>query len=100
MQREIYVADKRGNVSCLSDRDGWNNAVFSGDYNYFLNTWSDRNHPYVFTIYDNMGKAVREVLNNNKLMADLEKFEIPKKEFFKFTTSRRNRTQWLDNETS
>lgn len=87
MQREIYVADKRGNVSCLSDRDGWNNAVFSGDYNYFLNTWSDRNHPYVFTIYDNMGKAVREVLNNNKLMADLEKFEIPKKEFFKFTTS-------------
>lgn len=87
MQREIYVADKRGNVSCLSDRNGWNNAVFSGDYNYFLNTWSDRNHPYVFTIYDNMGKAVREVLNNNKLMADLEKFEIPKKEFFKFTTS-------------
>ena len=67
MQREIYVADKSGKLTCLSARAGWNVASFSGDYKYFLNTWSDSNHPYVFAIYDNKGKQVREVLNNDEL---------------------------------
>lgn len=87
MQRETYVADKHGKVSCLSLKDGWNDAVFSGDYKFFLNTWSDRNHPYVYTIYDNRGKMVREVLNNDTLLANIVKYDIPTKEFFKFTTS-------------
>lgn len=87
MQREIYVADKNGKVTMLSNKDGWNNAVFSGDYKYFLNNWSDRNNPYVYSIYDNQGKLVREVLNNDKLKAELAKFNMSKREFFKFTTS-------------
>lgn len=87
MQRETYVADKHGKVSCLSLKDGWNDAVFSGDYKFFLNTWSDRNHPYVYTIYDNRGKMIREVLNNDTLLANIVKYDIPTKEFFKFTTS-------------
>lgn len=87
MQREIYVADKAGRLTCLSARAGWNVASFSGDYKYFLNTWSDANHPYVYAIYDNKGKEVREVLNNDELQAKLAKYGNGGVEFFTFTTS-------------
>ena len=87
MQRDIYVADKSGKLTCLSARAGWNVASFSGDYKYFLNTWSDSNHPYVFAIYDNKGKQVREVLNNDELQAKLAKYGNTGVEFFTFTTS-------------
>ena len=87
MQREIYVADKYGKLTCLSVHTGWNVASFSGDYKYFLNTWSDGNHPYVYAIYDNKGKEVREVLNNDELQAKLSKYGNTGVEFFTFTTS-------------
>ena len=87
MQREIYVADKKGRVTALAGTEGWNDATFSGDYRYFLNCWSDANHPYVYTIMDRKGKVVREVLNNDKRTQDLAQFEPTKKEFFTFTTS-------------
>ena len=87
MQREIYVVDKSGKLTCLSARAGWNVASFSGDYKYFLNTWSDSNHPYVFAIYDNKGKEIREVLNNDELQAKLAKYGNTGVEFFTFTTS-------------
>ena len=50
MTRDIFVADKNGKVTCLSPKTGWNVARFSGDYKYFLNTWSDRNHPYILSL--------------------------------------------------
>lgn len=87
MQREVYVADKNGKVTCLTPQEGWNSAVFSGDYKYFLNNWSNRNTPYSFAIYNNKGKVVREVLNNNKLIKAMAKYDLPTRDFFKFTTS-------------
>ncbi|MCR5078265.1 MAG: S9 family peptidase [Prevotella sp.] len=87
MQREVYVADKHGKLTCLSAREGWNVASFSGDFKYFLNTWSDRNHPYVYAIYDNHGREVREVLNNKELEQKIAPYGNTDKEFFAFTTS-------------
>lgn len=87
MQRNIYVADKRGKITCLTPQTGWNTANFSGDYKYFLNNWSDRNHPYIFTIYDQKGKKIREVLNNDELTKRLAIFDNKPKEFIEVTTS-------------
>nr|WP_308532649.1 S9 family peptidase [uncultured Prevotella sp.] len=87
MTRDVFVADKQGKVTCLSPKTGWNVAHFSGDYKYFLNTWSDRNNPYVYTIYDKKGKMVREVLNNEELKNKLKTFENAPKELFSLTTS-------------
>ena len=63
MQREIYVADKSGKLTCLSARAGWNVASFSGDYKYFLNTWSDSNHPYVI-MHQYSGPGSQQVVDN------------------------------------
>lgn len=87
MQREVYVADAKGKVSCLTKKEGWNSSIFSGDYKYFLNTWSNRNTPYIYTIHNNRGKLIRNILDNAELSTTVAKYNLPNREFFKFTTS-------------
>lgn len=86
MDRMVSVVDTKG-CRNLTGSEGWNSARFSGDYRYFLKTWSDANHPYVYTIVGSDGATVREVLNNKELQDKLSKFNLRDKEFFKFTTS-------------
>lgn len=86
-QREVYVADKKGRVSVLAGQEGWNDAMFSGDYRYLLNCWSDANHPYVYTILTQKGETLREVLNNDKLVEKMAPYHPTQKEFFQLTTS-------------
>lgn len=88
MDRTISVVGAKKQTD-LTGADGWNSARFSGDYRYFLKTWSDANHPYVYTIADadKKGATVREVLNNKELEDKLSKFNLSPKEFFRFTTS-------------
>lgn len=88
MDRTISVVEAKKQTD-LTGADGWNSARFSGDYRYFLKTWSDANNPYVYTIADanKKGTTVREVLNNKELEEKLSKFNLRPKEFFKFTTS-------------
>lgn len=87
MQREIYVADKKGRVTAIAGNEGWNMATFSGDYRYLLNCWSDADTPFTYTILNSKGKVIREVLNNDSLRANIAKYNPTKKEFFSFTTS-------------
>lgn len=87
MQREIYVADKKGRVTAIAGDEGWNMATFSGDYRYLLNCWSNADTPFTYTILNGKGKVIREVLNNDSLRANIAKYNPTKKEFFSFTTS-------------
>lgn len=86
MDREVRIASASGS-KLLTPAKGWNSAYFSGDFKYFMNTWSDANHPYVYTIMDNSGRKVREVLNNKKLVDKLAAFKLRPKEFFRLTTA-------------
>lgn len=86
MDRAVGVAGSHG-MKYLTGMKGWNTAHFSGDYNYFLKSWSDINHPYVYSIADASGKTVREVLDNKELESKLEKYDRSPRTFFKFTTS-------------
>lgn len=86
MDREVRIASASGS-KLLTPAKGWNSAYFSGDFKYFMNTWSDANHPYVYTIMDNSGRKVREVLNNKKLEDKLAAFKLRPKEFFQLTTA-------------
>ncbi len=86
MDREVRIASASGS-KLLTPAKGWNSAYFSGDFKYFMNTWSDANHPYVYTIMDNSGRKVREVLNNKKLVDKLAAFKLRPKEFFQLTTA-------------
>lgn len=86
MNREVYQVDKNGNQSLLTPRKGWNSAVFSGDYAYFVNTWSDRQTPYVYTVCDQSGKRLRTIIDNQEIKEKILSADIPQKDFFQFTT--------------
>lgn len=85
--RQIYVSHKNGKTDRLTDREGWNTAVFSADYRYFVNTWSDRNTPYVYTTRDNRGKLVATHVDNKELLQKIQQYGWRPKEMFSFTTS-------------
>ena len=87
MNREVFVAKKNGQTRSLSPRKGWNSAIFSGDFRYFIHTWSDCNHPYIFSICTNEGKTMRTMLDNQELSEKLSKYKLAEKEFFQLTTS-------------
>ena len=85
--RQVYVAPKTGKTVRLSDKKGWNTALFSGDYQYFVNTWSDYNTPYVVTTRDNNGRVISTLQDNADLKAKVAESGFAKRESFSFTTS-------------
>lgn len=85
--RQVYVAHKNGKTVRLSDKKGWNTALFSGDYQYFVNTWSDYNTPYVVTIRDYNGRVISTLQDNADLKAKVAESGFAKRESFSFTTS-------------
>lgn len=85
--RQVFVSHKNGKTERLTDTNGWNKAVFSGDYKYFLNTWSNYNTPYVFTIRDNKGKVLSTPMDNKELKEKVKTYGFNGRETFSFTTS-------------
>ena len=85
--RHIFAADKKGIIRRLSAKEGTNEAAFSSRLTYYLNTWSDRNTPYVCTSHTALGKQLATLLDNSELRQKLQDFRMPEKELFSFTTS-------------
>lgn len=85
--RQIYVSHKNGKTDRLTQQQGWNVAQFSGDYQYFINTWSDYDHPYVYTVRDNKGKVMSTLIDNASLRKKITNYGWTPKETFSFTTS-------------
>ena len=74
-------------MECLTPKEGWNTAVFSGDYQYFINTWSNYNTPYVATLCNKKGVALSKLLDNQELVAKVADYGWSQRETFSFTTS-------------
>ena len=87
MEREVYMTNGKGRTTCLTKRKGWNRALFSSDFQYYILTWSDMNTPFECDVYDIKGKHLRSVVDNKDLKETLSTLEAPSKEFFSFTTS-------------
>lgn len=85
--RQICVSHKNGKTDRLTEQQGWNVAQFSGDYQYFINTWSDYDHPYVYTVRDNKGKVMSTLIDNASLRKKITNYGWTSKETFSFTTS-------------
>ena len=85
--RQVYVAHRNGKIELLTNQEGWNSAVFSGDFKYFINTWSDNATPYVYTTRDSKGKVMSTNLDNKELKDKMRQYGFTKPEAFTFTTS-------------
>ena len=85
-EQKIYVSHKDGKTECITDVNGWNSAVFSSNFKYFVNTWSDINNPAVYTLCSNNGKKLATLIDNKELKQKYDAYDMGTKEFFIFTT--------------
>jgi len=87
LQRDVYSINVFGKKKkLLSKERGSNNANFSKNYKYFINTYSSANSPNIIDLYDAKGKKQRNIKNSNKLIQTLAEYKLTKKEFFQFQT--------------
>ena len=85
--QQVMVAHANGKIEVLSQKAGVNNAVFSSNFKYFINTWSDLKHPVQYTLCQNNGKVLQTLIDNQELVQKLSGYDLGTKELFSFTTS-------------
>lgn len=73
---------ENGKSQIISNQEGNNSASFSGNYNYFIETSSTSAKPYTYVLKDGNGKTVKELQNNNDVLAKLKADNFVEKEFF------------------
>lgn len=84
---QIYVSHKNGKTERLTDKAGQNSAIFSRNFKYFINVWSDINTPTVYTLNSNMGKQLATLIDNKALKEKLAAYSIGARELFSLTTA-------------
>ena len=85
--QQVMVAHANGKTEVLSLKAGVNNAVFSSNFKFFINMWSDLNHPVQYTLCQNNGKVLKTLIDNQELMQKLSGYDLGTKELFTFTSS-------------
>ena len=93
--QKVYVSRKDGKVTCLTDKAGWNSAIFSKDFKNFVLTWSDLNHPTTYSLCNNQGKTLATLIDNKKLADKYASYEMGEKDFFIFTTPETKLVGWM-----
>ncbi len=84
--KAVYRADAKGRVTCLTLDKGTNSAIFSRNYRYFMNTFSNVATPPVITLCDAKGKTLKTLENNESLVSRVKSLGLPVPEFFTFKT--------------
>lgn len=87
LRTAVYKIDGKGKKTKLSTRTGTNNALFSKNLNYYINTYSSAQTPTLITLNNNKGQEMVTLLDNKKLKSKTAQLNMPTKEFFSFKTS-------------
>ncbi|WP_370174808.1 S9 family peptidase [Leeuwenhoekiella palythoae] len=84
INRGVYSIKVNGKgKEALAAEAGTNSANFSTDFTYFINSFSDAETPYVFTLNDaEDGDVVRKIKDNQALKDQFDDYVISEKEFF------------------
>lgn len=88
IRRAIYKIDAKGVKTKLSTEEGTNSAMFSDNFAYFVNSYSNANTPVKITVNETKTKKPLRVLQDNALLKDrLAGYSFGKKEFLKVHTA-------------
>ena len=86
LRREVYKVDSKGVVTPIEAKAGTNSANFSSNFRYYQHYFSNSETPTQVTVKDANGKTLRTLQDNAELKQRVAAVEMPKKEFFSFTT--------------
>ena len=87
MQRDIYAIDAKAKKTRLTNGKGTHDASFNSTYSYYIDVFSSIDVPDQTVLYNPKGAQIRVIESNSKLQKDFVALQLPKKEFFSFTTS-------------
>jgi len=97
INRDVYSISSAGKgKKRLTKGEGTNSASFSADYTYFINTFSNTNTPYKYTLHKAIdGKKVKQIKDNTALIKKLEGYEMSTKEFSTITINGNDLNMWM-----
>jgi dipeptidyl-peptidase-4 len=96
INRTLYSIKLNGtDKKRLTNASGTNEAAFSKNLNFFINTFSDAKTPPIYALYNSEGNLLKEILNNNELSKKLESYNLAKKEFFVLNTKNGAFNAWM-----
>ncbi len=87
LQRNVFSITAKGKKTCLTDAKGKNQAMFSKNFQYFVNDYSNANTPNIVSVKDHKGKELRVIEENSTILPLYNDYRLNEKEFFSFTTS-------------
>ena len=88
INRDVYRININGKRKVrLTPNKGTNEATFSPDFDYFINSYSSATTPTMYTLHESKkGKLVKTIKDNKSLANKLEQYNLPQKEFMVITT--------------
>ena len=83
INRDVYAVKLNGRKKQrLTENTGTNNADFSADFSYFINTYSSANTPALYTLNESKkGSVLKVIKDNSNLRTVVAVYNMPKKEF-------------------
>ncbi|SFR52386.1 S9 family peptidase [Maribacter stanieri] len=83
INRGVYNISSGGDdKKALAVTEGTNNASFSADFTYFINTFSSAEMPPMYTLHQAInGKKVKDIKDNKQLLEKLNGYAVSPKEF-------------------
>ena len=73
--------DAKGKKTKITSVKGWNEAVFSKTFNYYIHTVSDIQTPPVIRLYNAKHKVIRVLEDNHDLTEVVKNYNLSPKEF-------------------
>lgn len=81
LEKYIYSVNEKGQKTKLTPVKGWNEAAFSTNFNYYINTVSNAGMPPVTALYNNKAKLLRTLEDNKAIKEKLTGYSIPAREY-------------------
>ncbi|TXC81453.1 S9 family peptidase [Luteibaculum oceani] len=89
-QREIYKMSTRSKkLIRLTPENGYSTADFSSDFSYMIHHYRSANQPEKVFLKNNKGRNIKLLEGNEDLANKLAEYNLSPKEFFTFTTERK-----------
>jgi dipeptidyl-peptidase-4 len=97
VNRDVYSIKADGsNKKRLTQKTGTNNADFSADYTYFINSFTNTKTPYEFTLHDSKtGKLVRKIKDNSELLEKEKAYNFSPKELSTIEVNGNDLNMWM-----
>ncbi len=97
INRDVYSIKLNGRGKTrLTKSDGTNNAAFSADFSYFINTFSSATTPPEYTLNSSAsGNLIKSIKDNDVLAQKLSDYKTSKKEFSTIHVNGNDLNMWM-----